>query len=217
MTNFLAFILVNLHSLLNKVQFVADFCFDNDVGIFGICESWLIPSISDSSIGILGYKLFRGDSPSGVRKHGVCLYIRDSIRVGTVVREHPNTVGLFLSSFRVWVLLVYRPPSYSLQESIMLLSFLDGFCRDREVVIMGDFNLPRISWTGPVPVASASLEARFVELFALNGLKQWILQPTFIRSDNVLDLVLTSEEDRVSDIGLLDPPPGCDHLLLKFN
>ena len=50
----------------------------------------------------------------------------------------------------------------------------------------------------------------------MNGLKQWVLQPTFIISDNILDLILTSEDDRVSDSSLLDPPPGCDHLLLEF-
>ena len=66
------------------------------------------------------------------------------------------------------------PPSYSLVDSVSLLTFLDDFCRDREVVIMGDFNLPSIDWSGRLPVASAPLEARFVEIFALNGLSQWV-------------------------------------------
>ena len=65
---------------------------------------------------------------------------------------------------------------------------------------MGDLNLLRISWIGPVPVVFASQESRFFELFTLNCLKQWVLHPTFIRPDNVLDLVWTSEADKVSAI-----------------
>ena len=101
--------------------------------------------------------------------------------------------------------MVYHPPSYSLVDNISLLSFLDNL---REVVVMRDFNLPSIDWSRAVPVAFSSLEARFVEIFALNGLNQWVCEPTFLRSDNILDLVLTSEGDRVSEVCLLDPPPG---------
>ena len=34
---------------------------------------------------------------------------------------------------------------------------------------------------------------------------------TYTSSGNTLDLILTSEEDRVLDVQVLDPLPGCDH------
>ena len=42
---------------------------------------------------------------------------------------------------------------------------------------------------------------------------QWVDVATFLHSDNVLDLVLTSEADRVVSVEVGEPLPGCDHFL----
>ena len=41
---------------------------------------------------------------------------------------------------------VYRPPSYTILENI-LSNFLLNFYPGKEVVILGDFNLPTIDWS----------------------------------------------------------------------
>ena len=40
-----------------------------------------------------GYRNFRSDSPGGIRKHGVCTYTVNSVRIGTVVKGSQNILG----------------------------------------------------------------------------------------------------------------------------
>ena len=48
-------------------------------------------------------------------------------------------------------------------------------------------------------------------MFDLLGLTQWIREPTYPRSGNTLDLILTSDLDRVGHVHVCSPLPGCDH------
>ena len=99
--------------------------FSSGVGIVCICESWLTPLISSSAVAIPGFTLFRNDSPSGIAKHGVAIYVRNDIRVDQVFQIFPNTLALVIGSLGVTILLVYRPPSVCLSETLDLnkLSF----------------------------------------------------------------------------------------------
>ena len=60
----------------------------------------------------------------------------------------------------MWVLAVYRPPSYRDQENALLSRVVCKFCEGREVVVLGDFKLPSIVW----------IEERGM----LNGIKMFI-------------------------------------------
>lgn len=211
------FFLLNLNSLLNKVHFVSDLCFDYGVNYFGLCETWLDSSIPSSVLDIPGYRFIRNDSPAGRRIHGVGVYIKECFRITDVLTSFPNTLGLLLSDFSVWVLLVYRPPSYTFTESISLLSYIENFCLDREVVLLGDFNLPTIDWSADIPVARSLLDSLFLSSFTGVGLKQWVTGPTFPSSESTLDLVFTSELDRLNSLDLLAPPPGCGHVVVAFD
>ena len=42
----------------------------------------------------------------------------------------------------IFVIVVYRPPSYRQENNMTLMSVLLELCLGREVVVMGDFNLP---------------------------------------------------------------------------
>ena len=44
------------------------------------------------------------------------------------------------------------------------------------------------------------------------GLTQWVREQTFVQSGYIFDLILTSELDRVGDVRVLGPLPGCSHL-----
>ena len=52
----------------------------------------------------------------------------------------------------------------------------------------------------------------FLSCFNQLGLSQWVKFPTFIPSGNTLDLILTSELDRVGDVFSLPLLPGCHHV-----
>lgn len=93
------------------------------VSIFSVTESWLQPTISDSTINIDGYTVFRSDFESPSPKHGVCTCVDDNIKacVYTDGGSFPNTLPLHLLAFILFVLNVYRPPSYTYEENIALI------------------------------------------------------------------------------------------------
>lgn len=207
---------MNLNSLMNKVNYLLDLVCNVNVGICCVCETWLNSDVLDSLVSLPGYKFFRNDSPTNKRIHGVGMYVHDNIKVGKCFSNHPNTVGVFLPDFNVTVLAVYRPPSYTLLQNIALISYLELF-HDSELILVGDFNLPSITWSADVPCGSSSLDVKFLDLFTFLGLIQWIKQPTFLHSDNILDLIFTSESDRIANITFFDPFPGCDHFPITFD
>lgn len=101
-------------------------------------------------------------------------------------------------------------------ENAELLSYISSFCTGRKVVLLGDFNLLFIDWSGLVPVATAALSRSFLDMFNSLGLTQWVFFPTFLQSGNVLDLVFTSEDDLVSEVRCVEPFPGCGHVGILF-
>lgn len=108
-----------------------------------------------------------------MKKHGVCLYVSNNLRFVPVDVSIPNVAAVFLLDYDVSVVVVYRSPSYLAEENAELVEFLLEFCVGREVVVLGDFNLPTLDWSGDVfnhyipPVAS-----QFLDCFALLGLTQ---------------------------------------------
>ena len=67
-----------------------------------------------------------------------------------------------LLSYALYIIIVYRPPSYTVEDNCILQSFLDNFCPGREVVILGDFNLPSLRWGNrDVGVGASSVDAGF--------------------------------------------------------
>ena len=102
-----------------------------------------------------------------------------------------------------------------------MLAVLEQVTCDKEVILTGDFNLPGISWTGLGNCTSVEqgppLERKFLELFNMIGMVQWISQPTYPRSGNTLDLLLTTEIDRVGEIMIEPPLPACDHCPIVFD
>ena len=83
---------------------------------------------------------------------------------------------------------------------------------------MGDFNLPSINWSHSYPLSLEydPLTTLFTNCFNQLGLHQWIKVPTFTRSNNILDLVFTTEPDRIGDVRSISPLPGCDHIPMVF-
>lgn len=55
----------------------------------------------------------------------------------------------------------------------------------------------------------------FLDLIYTFGLHQWVLEPTFTRSDYILDLIFTTEPDRIQQITTFPPFPHCSHVVVK--
>ena len=202
----------NVNCLTNKVHFVRGFASGNGVDILGVGETWLLPDILDGPVSVDGYSVVRKDVLGSVRKHGVCVYVRSGIAYEVVECACPNVVVVRLLPSQLYVVIVYRPLSYTDQENHHLQSFLCQFCLEKEVVILGDFNLPSVDWCAvDVGRGVSSVDLSFLEVFLGLGLRQWVKEATFPSSGNILDLVLTTEDDRVGEVLVGAPLPGCDH------
>ena len=71
---------------------------------------------------------------------------------------------------------------------------------------MGDFNLPKIDWN----VHSSDQEGEWLlETVGNNFLTQMVTVPT--RENNILDLILSTENDLVRNISVESHMSNCDH------
>ena len=208
---------VNVNGLCSKLNILSDFLLQEGIKLLCITESHLVSSISSSFVDIPHFNLIRHDVPGSVQKHGVCVFVHDSVSVDCVDQPLSNVLTFRLVSFNVHLVVVYRPPSNSQVGNSLLVSFISKYCLDKEVVLLGDFNLPCLTWSKPSTVQVPPLETSFIDAFSSLGLTQWVSESTFPRSGNILDLVLTSEQDRIGSINVLAPLPGCDHCPVVFD
>ena len=215
---FLFFTHVNLNCLTNKIAFVQDLVVDFKIDLLGISETWLTSEINDATIDIAGYNLIRNDSPTGIRKHGVAAYIKSDMKYTLIPMISANTIGLHLIDFNVYCAVVYRPPSYTAHENSLLIQSLTEFARDREVCVLGDFNLPSINWKENCPTGYIlPTDRQFLEFFAEAGLEQVVRDPTNFPSGSTIDLCLVSDEDRIGECEVLPPFPNCSHGIIKIS
>ena len=119
---------INLNCLTNEINLMQSFLTLNHIDLLGLSETWLTSEVSDSFVSIPGYHLIRSDSPSGRRKHGVALFIRDTIKYEQNVNISSNVVLVQLLDFNIYVCIVYRPPSYSDLDNPALIEFLESVC-----------------------------------------------------------------------------------------
>ena len=130
----------------------------------------------------------------------------------------PNLVVAQLLDVDMYVVSVYRLPSYSAAENLLLRGFVEDFVVGREVVFLGDFNLASMSW----PLEDlhnnyiSLVDREFLDCFRNCGLTQWVNFGTYFPSGNILDLVLSTDDDRIFDV-LSEPPfPACHHVPVLF-
>ena len=106
----------------------------------------------------------------------------------------------------------YRPPVSNLHEMSEFCSLLcnlsDG-CKN--MLLLGDFNLPHINWSLCIPTVGDSLYDIFLTTVLKLNLFQHVSMP--IRGENYLDFILSSEKnliENVSRINLIS-----DHYLIS--
>ena len=121
-----------------------------------------------------------------------------------------------LAIFDVYCVVVYRPPSNSPEMNACLLELISDLSIGKEVIIAGNFNLPSVDWSTNPPKASSPTDRDFLDACNALGLSQWVQESTYPRSGNILDLILTSETDRIGLSSVLPPLPSCDHCPTEF-
>ena len=117
-------------------------------------------------------------------------------------------------------ILCYRPPGYNTNDSSYFNRFLTclrEICdTESTLVLVGDFNLPCISWSYiPSIVKHDSFHASFLDFVSQFGLSQFVRGNT--RAKNTLDLVLTSDPLIIHDCSTSSPLGSSDHETVTFN
>ena len=90
-----------------------------------------------------------------------------------------------------------------------------------QIIIVGDFNLPGIDWTHWIPKnhRQNNLEFKFIECIRDTFLFQHIKHPPRSRgtnNPNILDLILTNEDNSINDIQYMCPLGKSDHSVIYF-
>ena len=129
---------------------------------------------------------------------------------------HLEVLSVELSfSSPVLISVVYIPPSSNPGYCFDLLHYLDSVAAHPRSVIVGDFNLPDISWstlTGHSPVSNA-----LCDLVFRHNLLQLVDFPTHSKG-NILDLVFVNSENLVSNLVQASSNTLCsDHCIISFN
>ena len=182
------------------------------LSVFCITETHLLSSMPSSFIDIPSYSVIRNDVSGNFAKHGVCIFVHNSIKHVSLDVPIKNCVVTHLVDLNLYIVAVYRPPSYSDQENSALVQYLLQVCCDKEVLLVGDFNLPSLSWDQENWTHSVTgVERQFLDAFLSLGLTQWVTEATYPRSGNILDLMFTTDDDRIGSVAVLPPIPGCDH------
>ena len=192
---------VNFQSVVNKVPDLQCLIDTETPDIIVGTESWLSIDIRDSEIFPPGYTPYRADRVSKTtRSGGVFVLVRDTL----ICYEQPQLrseceitwVKLEIVGAQPLYLAAYYKPSEDDQDSLdMLRNSLEKLNGKKgNIMVVGDFNLPKFTWTDCEPSirpdsSGGSVYDSFVDILDDFNLVQIVTEPT--REDNILDLILT--------------------------
>ncbi|CAG2209803.1 unnamed protein product [Mytilus edulis] len=161
---------------------------------------------------------------------GLLLYIDKQLDASQVQMNTEFQENLFIKinlnqSDQLLLGLIYRTPSNRSQEYTKQLNTLTTEACSKgysHILIMGDYNYPEInwdSWNSPGE-STESNEYKFLENLQENFLFQHVTRPTRWRGTNTphtLDLILTNEENMISNLEYQSPLGKSDHCTMKFD
>ena len=210
--------MVNARSLRNKFLDLAALTFHEEFDIVGVTESWINTEKRDflAEYSIKGYSLFsceRSQRAGG----GVLLYVKDHLHPQEIIKPHISNIDIKYVQIRsgsekLILGLVYRPPAQNSNINSELFEQISDICNLNNAVIFGDFNLPVTEWGGTLNSHSGhELYSNILE----SSLCQHIREPT--RGQNILDIVLTTDDNQISNVDIGPEFSTSDHRTLSFN
>jgi hypothetical protein len=196
---------------------------EDNAMIIALTETWLTDDHEDAEVGISGYTLYRADRTSRARG-GVCIYIREGTSAVPIL-EYSNGVvkvlALKVRDLEAVVFVLYRPPDSSAEELSDALTKLDeaiGLAQANShkfsnILGFGDYNLPGVRWEDTTPVSGSSAPAKIAGKLLGFMEDQFLVQlvKDATRLNNILDLVLSNNQDQVSHIAIRPNVKMTDH------
>ena len=212
-----------------------------------INETWLKDSIIDNEIFLSQhYKIFRCDrtvdthppdpsNPKKFRKNGggvlIVLIVEpykadiayEVKRVKVECKAELLAIEIITENkSKVIIATCYRVGTLCQDNCFEITNTICKLLRKKNLkkfFMIGDFNLPGIQWengTNFNEKVTDPIKTSFVNSFAENGLEQCIYEPTH-RAGNVLDLLLTTSSNSISNLKINDIPLcKSDHFSINF-
>ena len=195
---------LDVRSLKSRENFclVKDTILHNGFDIFTVSETWADLSVSDASLEISGYQLFRRDRGQHKAGGGLCTYAKSNLKIAVL----ENLSSACDDGFQqLWLRVqcrkyksflicnTYRPPQTpTMCFESLANSLTDALLLDLNVVILGDLICNLLA---PDP-ETTSLQT-FISTFNLH---QLVKKPTRITktTKSLIDVILTTNTDIVS-------------------
>ena len=162
--------------------------------MLGLAETKVDDSVSDASISIPGFELFRRDRT----RHGggVALYVRSSL-CPFLECSHSDLEALVvkLRKPNIYFTVVYLPPSCDAATRNSMRKFISNFASLRNIVV-GDFNIDAMS--------NSETSSAFIDLLQTSGFVQLITEFTRVtnRSSSCIDLLFTNCRGNLATTGV---------------
>ncbi|XP_028413970.1 uncharacterized protein LOC114536830 [Dendronephthya gigantea] len=218
----------NVSNKVCKITLLEHLVHENDYEVICICETWLNKTVLDSEL-LPGFNIFRKDR-NGKIGGGVLIAVKEGLQATRrcdLERDDAEFVVVQLNKANnssVILYTYYRPPQ-SRSDSLKLLN--ESLLQNPEsscIVLVGDFNLPNISWpddqsTTPINNSGDANGDDLCELVADNFLHQFIEGSTH-RAGNKLDLLFCNNAEKLSDVSIFSPDEHnfpTDHYIVEFS
>jgi len=213
--------LVNARSISNKIPEFHILLNTSSIDIACVTETWLDSGTPDSIFVPTGYNVFRYDRKS--LGGGVALFVK-GVHAASHVRideEFTNIelvcIDVSLGQCDYRVIGYYRAPgldSNDLDYMKCSIKCFQKLCATyRTIVLLGDFNLPKIDWSF-YSGSNSSLYSVFISFINQYGFYQFV--DTATRGENILDLVLSTSDSFVTDLTVISPFSNNDHYSVLF-
>lgn len=206
----------NARSIIKKRSELLAYVTTEQPDIISITETWLNTSDKHliSEVNIPGYNTFL-NCRENKRGGGVILYVKNSIsaiEIEKVNRPGYESVYVKLKVNRknLIVATIYRPPKTTKVNDKLLYNELEAIIKTKTALICGDFNLPHIDWK---LLTSDTEGSRLLKLMDKLYLSQYVKEPTL--DNNVLDIVLTSDEELIHSCEVSETLGNSDHKIIR--
>ena len=237
----------NSCGLYNKIEELKQSVALYNSDIVCITETHFCRDILDAEIDLSGYILFRNDRDFSIKNipfsdsegdydtvsngGGSLIFINERLRP-TLIESFQAcdslAVQLETSIGLCNVVCVYRSMSLSNGQNSAILKAVDSLlsATDIETILVGDFNLPNISWLSGILNApsnsrnkSMTIQKDWLNLVENNGLN-WLLTDEITRrrvfgdtfQESTLDQLFTTNEAMISELNIVSPLGKSDHV-----
>ncbi|KAJ3662053.1 hypothetical protein Zmor_006420 [Zophobas morio] len=218
----------NTASLYAKFNEFSAFVLVNKPSIILVSETWLNPKLPVALISLSGYHLFRKDRQFS-RGGGVCIYVSDHVMSNFTITiiDTPTlnieslVIKLSNRSLTLALGCIYRAPSTDFVSDSKLFDIISNLANDyTNLLIFGDFNMPDLSWPLATLVSSNPSYQLLLDVLNDSHLCQLVTQPTRYRVNqqpSVLDLIISSSPDLLSNLEFTSPIGKSDHVTIMAN